>query len=72
MDQYRRFPHTFNDVVFSQQRMSLEPTFFQETVQRRDELLEEPGSGVLLSGAVCSEHHDCLCCRGFHSAKGED
>ena len=43
---------------------------FQETVQRRDELLEEPGSGVLLSGAVCSEHHDCLCCRGFHSAKG--
>ncbi len=38
--------------------------FFQETIQRRDELFEEPGDAVLLSDAVCSEHHDCLCCRG--------
>ena len=31
--------------------------FFQETIQRRDEIFEEPGDAVLLSDAVCSEHH---------------
>ena len=33
------------------------PIFFQETIQRRDEIFEEPGDAVLLSDAVCSEHH---------------